>query len=179
MSRQHPLEPRKLKRMSVVKQQQHKQHHDINDPLLNRKIDDVTAGIIPYYSSLIHKLSLSNKENSLAIISYINSMRTEVNLSDHYRTDVIRLLSIFSEYFENQLSFKKMTRDNLLSFLDSFCKPEGADPLHKWIGTYNTNRIHLMRFFKWLYSPDIEPDRRPKPSVIDNITRLKRKETSI
>jgi hypothetical protein len=44
---------------------------------------------------------------------------------------------------------------------------------------YNTNRIHLTRFFKWLYSPDIEPDERPKPPVIDNIARLKRKETSI
>ena len=36
-----------------------------------------------------------------------------------------------------------------------------------------------MRFFKWLYSPDIEPDKRPKPSVIENIPQLKRKEKSI
>jgi len=36
-----------------------------------------------------------------------------------------------------------------------------------------------MRFFKWLYYPDIEPDRRPKPSVIENIHQLKRKEKSI
>ena len=36
-----------------------------------------------------------------------------------------------------------------------------------------------MRFFKWLYSPDIEPDKRPKPAVIENIPQLKRKEKSI
>ena len=36
-----------------------------------------------------------------------------------------------------------------------------------------------MRFFKWLYSPDIEPDKRSKPSVIENIQELKRKEKSI
>lgn len=36
-----------------------------------------------------------------------------------------------------------------------------------------------MRFFKWLYSPDIEPDKRSKPSVIENIPKLKRKEKSI
>ena len=108
-------------------------------------------------------------------------MRTEVNLSDHYRMDLIGLLSTFSNYFQDKLSFKQkqITRDNLLTFLDSFRKPESVDPLHKWIGTYNTNRIHLTRFFKWLYSPDIEPDRRPKPSVIDNIAQLKRKEISI
>ena len=33
--------------------------------------------------------------------------------------------------------------------------------------------------FKWLYNPHIEPDKRSKPTVIDNIPQLKRKETSI
>ncbi|MDQ6669024.1 MAG: hypothetical protein M3Y53_12480 [Thermoproteota archaeon] len=32
---------------------------------------------------------------------------------------------------------------------------------------------------KWLHSPDIEPDKRLKPSVIENIPQLKRKEKSI
>ena len=36
-----------------------------------------------------------------------------------------------------------------------------------------------MRFFKWLYYPDIEPDKRSKPVVIENIPKLKRKEKSI
>jgi integrase len=36
-----------------------------------------------------------------------------------------------------------------------------------------------MRFFKWLYNPDIEQNERPKPSVIENIPQLKRKEKSI
>ena len=36
-----------------------------------------------------------------------------------------------------------------------------------------------MRFFKWLYNPDIEPDKKPKPAVIENIPQLKRKEKSI
>ncbi|MGA7542892.1 MAG: zinc ribbon domain-containing protein, partial [Nitrososphaeraceae archaeon] len=44
---------------------------------------------------------------------------------------------------------------------------------------FNLHRIHLRRFFKWLYSPDIEPDKRPKPSVVENIPKLKRRETSI
>ena len=36
-----------------------------------------------------------------------------------------------------------------------------------------------MRFFKWLYSPHIEQDKRPKPSSIENIPKLNRKEKSI
>jgi hypothetical protein len=51
--------------------------------------------------------------------------------------------------------------------------------MHKWIGTYNLFRIHLLRFFKWLYYPDIEPGQRPKPSLVENIAQLKRRERSI
>jgi hypothetical protein len=47
------------------------------------------------------------------------------------------------------------------------------------IGTYNLFRTYLLRFFKWLYYPDVEPDKRPKPTVIENILQLRRKEKSI
>jgi hypothetical protein len=36
-----------------------------------------------------------------------------------------------------------------------------------------------MQFFKWLYCPDLEPSKRPKPSMLENIPSLKRKEKSI
>jgi hypothetical protein len=36
-----------------------------------------------------------------------------------------------------------------------------------------------MRFFKWLHSPNMEFNKRPKPSVIENIPQLNRKEKSI
>jgi hypothetical protein len=84
---------------------------------------------------MLGNVALSNKENALTIISYIHVMRTEVNLSDNYRRDLILLLSIFSNYFQNKLSFKEITRNGLLEFLDSFRKPESVDTLHKWIGT--------------------------------------------
>jgi integrase len=178
--------PSKRKYPVIIKQQQQQQQYYqqqnnimMNDPLLDTKIEDGTSGLIRYYSNLLHKVSLSNKENALTIISYIITMRTETNLSDNYMRDLIRLLSTFSTYFDHKLSFKVITRDNLLAFLDGFRKPESVDPPHKWIGTYNIHIIHLTRFFKWLYSPDIEPNKRPKPPVIDNIAQLKRKETSI
>jgi integrase len=107
------------------------------------------------------------------------AMKTEINLSDSYRRSIIILLSKFSIFFKNQKIFKSITREDVLKFLDSFRKPESVDTMHKWIGTYNTYRILLMRFFKWFYSPDIEHEKRPKPSVIENIPQLKRKEKSV
>ena len=105
-------------------------------------------------------------------------MKNEVNLADNYRRGVIEILSRLSKYNDNK-SFKDSTRSNIIAFLETYRKTETQDPIHKWIGTYNIYRIHLMRFFKWLYSPDIEPNKRPKPAVIENIPQLKRKEKSI
>lgn len=51
--------------------------------------------------------------------------------------------------------------------------------MHQWVGSYENNRIVLLRFFKWLYYPDIEVNKRPKPAVMENIPRIRRKETSI
>jgi hypothetical protein len=55
-----------------------------------------------------------------------------------------------------------------------------------WIETYNTRRIILFRFFKWIEYPDVaNPDKRNelsaqarKPECIMDIQQLKRKEVS-
>ena len=105
-------------------------------------------------------------------------MKSEINPADNYRRDNIRLLIRFSIFHHNK-AFKQIIREDILSFLDSFRKTESTDHLHKWIGTYNLFRTYLLRFFKWLYYPDVEPDKRPKPTVIENILQLRRKEKSI
>jgi integrase/recombinase XerD len=124
--------------------------------------------------------SISSEENALTIAEYIMTLMTEINLSDHYREDLITVLSKLSSHHPgNNKSFKMMTRQDIVAFLNRFRKNDASDPLHKWIGTYNLYRMHILRFFKWLYYPDIEPDKRPRPEVIDNIPQLKRKEQSI
>ena len=127
-----------------------------------QKIENVTEGLTTRYFNLLHNGVLSqNRENAMIICDYIQSMKQELNLSDSYREAIIILLCNFSIF--NLKLFKEVTREDVLSFLGSFRKPEASDPLHKWIGTYNIYRIHLMRFFRWLYYPDIHPSSiRPK-----------------
>jgi hypothetical protein len=88
-------------------------------------------------------------------------MTTETNLSDRFRKDLIYFLCTFSNNSDNK-SFKSITRQDILRFLDSFRRHETSDPLHKWIGTYNIYRLHLLRFFKALYYPDIEQEKKTK-----------------
>jgi integrase len=144
-------------------------------PLLDRNIEETAAGLTASYSKQLRSIS---EDNTATIVKYIATMKNEVNLSDNYRKDLIEVLVRFSKYNDNR-PFKDLTRANIIAFLDTYRKTETQDPMHKWIGTYNIYRIYLLRFFKWLYYPDIEPSKRPKPSVIENIAQLKRKEKSI
>lgn len=75
-------------------------------------------------------------ENALCVIDYVTSLKIEVNLSDNYRKDVINLLTKISKSYDNK-PFKDITKNDIVVFLDRFRKTEAADPLHKWIGTYN------------------------------------------
>ena len=149
------------------------------DTITERRIENITEGLPSLCLNFLHRMLPANKKNVLTICDYISCLKSEINPSDNYRRDTLVSLCTFSLFFKNAKPFKEIAREDVLSFLDSFRKIESVDPLHKWIGIYNLYRIYLMRFFKWLYSPDIEQMKRPKPSIIENIPQLKRKEKSI
>jgi hypothetical protein len=145
-----------------------------------RKIAIATEGLSSRCFNLLRNWVLpANEENALTICDYISSLNLEINPSECYRQNTIITLCNFSLFIKNANAksklFKDVTREDVLSFLDSFRKIESIDPLHKWIGTYNLYRIQLIRFFKWLYSPNIEQKKRPKPSIIENVPQLKEK----
>ncbi len=113
------------------------------DSLFDSKIDSVTRGLRHDANRYLRTISI---QNALVIIDYITSMRTEINLSDNYRRDLIILLCRFSR-INHHKPFEQITRQDVISFLDSFRKAEDIDSLHKWIGTYNLYRTHVLRFF--------------------------------
>jgi hypothetical protein len=175
-----PLKPKTIaSRTKVTKGRIVSSSDDVVDARLKRKIEYVVEGLPSRcFEHLCKKVLPGSKENVLIICDYISSLKSEINPSNSYRKDTIILLCKFSYFLKNK-TFKRVTRNDVLSYLDSFRKIETVDSLHKWIGTYNLYRIGLMRFFKWLYYPDIEQAKRPKPHSIENIPRLKRKEKSI
>lgn len=144
--------------------------------LFERKLETATESLTIEYHNQFNKLS---KEDALALMDYIVSLKTEVNPSDNYKKSVIKAIGKFMMFCRRSTDrpLVQLSREDILAFLDSFRKPEVSDPLHKWIGTYNLYRVHLLRFFKWLHHPDIEPNKRPRN--IENIPQLKRKEKSI
>lgn len=117
------------------------------------------------------------KSNTEIIEEYFETLQTEINPSDNYIKINRNSLTKLSDFLK--ISFKDMTRENILSYLNSLRKSEEVDPLHKWIGTYNLHVANFVRFFKWLYYPALDCRQRPKPELLNNILKLRRKETSI
>ncbi|HEY6884675.1 MAG TPA: tyrosine-type recombinase/integrase, partial [Nitrososphaeraceae archaeon] len=146
------------------------------DSLLERKVGFITEGLTSQYAERLYKM---RRDNTLDIINFISSMKTEINLSANHIRNNIMVLTLLSQFHNNKKSFKQMTRQDVLSYLDKLRKPESDDPLHRWIGTYNAYRTLILKFFKWLYYPDLPESHRPRPHIVENIPELKRKEQSI
>jgi integrase len=159
----------------------------IDNERLERKISLAVEGFTTRFcESLLKNRSRLSKENAMTISEYIIAMKREINPRLSYIRYTIQFLSELSKTVGITKKFIDMTRDDVLDYLDKSRKPENCDPLHKWIGTHNIKRIVFLRFFKWLYYPDISgPERRnelslleKKPECIIDIPQLKRKEIS-
>jgi hypothetical protein len=145
-----------------------------NSPILERRIEETTAGLP---SSFAKHLCSTGEDNAATIVEYIAAVENEVNLSDNYRRDLIESLARFSKYNDNK-PFKVLTRSNVIAFLESLHKTE--------TGSYAQMDRYLQPFpdlftaiFQVALYPDFEPNKRPKPTIVENLARLKRKEESI
>jgi hypothetical protein len=85
-----------------------------SSPLLDRKIEETTTTLPAHCAKQLHSIG---EVNAAIIVEYIASMKSEVNLSDHYRRDVIVTLYRFSKY-SNDKPFKDLTRPDVIAFLD-------------------------------------------------------------
>jgi integrase/recombinase XerD len=159
---------------------------------------------VHYISAQLNRLQLQSKENVLTICDYITALINETNLVPQYKRSQIQILCYLAEYYYNNHNnnkkkkyqqqqkqqgkqnndkklflFSAITRDDVISYLNTLRKPENIDPMHKWVGTYTLRRTIIIRFFKWLYYPHILPSKdRPIPDVVNNIPKFKRKEIS-
>ena len=107
--------------------------------LEKEEMSQLTLELSNSFSNAFNDLSPGNVST---IANYIQSMKIEINLSDHYMKDIVLLLSKLVKY-KNNKSFKDFTRKDISEFLNRFVKAEESDPLHKWIGTYNVYIGHL------------------------------------
>lgn len=72
-----------------------------DDPLFERKIENVTAGLKPACKKILKRVS---KINAVIIADYITSMQIEMNPSDDYKKAIIMLLCQFFQFYKDKAS---------------------------------------------------------------------------
>jgi hypothetical protein len=125
------------------------------EDVLKRKIEYITQyNSKAYYRSALVKLSQTNPENGSIICDYILAEQTQMNIKESTKEGKIKVMIWLSNYFQNKKTFKQMTKQDVLDYLNSLRKPNSDDPTHKWVGSYNGRQMIFNKFFRWLYNPD-------------------------
>lgn len=99
---------------------------------LEARIIAATQGFQPHYRN---KLLAMPSSQAGVIVDYILAMKTEFNPKHSTVQNLLTFLMHISKFHKNK-DFAEMTREDVLSYLDSYRKSEEADPLHQWIGSY-------------------------------------------
>ena len=110
----------------------------------------------------------TNSTNAKIIYDYIIAEQTELNIKDSTKEVKIKVLVWLSNFHGNK-SFKEMTKQDILEYLNNLRKSTSEDPANRWIGTYNGRQMILLKFFKWLYYPDEDYGKRLTPNCMQGV----------
>lgn len=115
----------------------------------------------------------------MTLCDYIIAEQNEIDIKDSTKETKIKRIAHLSRYFEHQKLFGDITKDDILTYLNSLRKSSNIDPTHRSIGTWNSRQMLFLKFFRWLYNPN-EPDIRMRdiPACMKGIKQLPRREKS-
>jgi integrase/recombinase XerD len=130
---------------------------------IEQKIREATE---PMPRSCYKKLVRLGNGNGVIIANYLIKYKLEASkgVEDSTRVTVCNNLGVFARKVNKP--FKKVTRQDVLLFLNGLKKSKAKDPRQKWRGTYKLYSFYIVQFFKWLYHPDDPPTRRKTPDVV-------------
>ncbi len=129
---------------------------------LERIIDSLIKSLSkPYFNKILKGLSKRGLDNANIICDYIVAEQTEINIKDSTKEGKIKILVWLSNHFQDKVSYRNMTKHDILEYLNTLRRSPIEDPTQKWIGSYNGRQMILNKFFRWLYDPD-EPDHKKR-----------------
>lgn len=145
---------------------------------IEKNIDIIIAGCLPYYKSIFKQLWLINSQNANELYHFLLKEQNEKNAKLNTKTTYIKIIFLFNKFLSFK-DFNKITRKDIADYLNSLKKSELSDPTHKWIGTYNIRQTILSKFFRCIHNEDVyDKEKWVTPDCIQGIKPLPRKERS-
>jgi len=157
-----------------------------NQERIQKRMDVLIGDALPYYKSTFNNMVKTNFSNAETLLDFITFEYNTQNVKQNTKLTHIKIICFFNKYLEYK-DFEKITKNDILEYLNSLRKPEFIDPTHKSIGTYNVRQMVLSKFFRWFYNVHlnknndgayIESKNWITPSCMLGIRQLPRKEKS-
>jgi hypothetical protein len=127
-------------------------HYEALDRLIDSISRDFSRKSI---SSRLRALARKSR-NAATICDHIIVEQTEQNIRSSTAESKVKSMLWLSKYL-NDKPLEEMTKQDILSYLNSLRQPTSTDPSQKWIGSYNNRLRYYAKFFGWLYNKE-EPD---------------------
>lgn len=123
-------------RQQISNQEEEEKEKETN--LLYRKINFITKDCSKlYFNKILKKLVEKNSDNANIICEYIIAEETELNIKNSTKESRIKVLVWISNFLNDTKSFKQMTKQDILDYLNSLRKSTLEDSSQRWIGSYN------------------------------------------
>lgn len=145
---------------------------------IDENIESLITGSLPYFKSIFRHLFTANQNNAKLLYDFLLAEQNERNVKLGTKTTYVKIIYHFNRFL-NYKDFETINKKEILDYLNSLRKSEVDDPIHKWIGTFNTRQIVLSKFFRWIYNKEeYNKDNWKNPDCILGIKPLPRKEKS-
>ncbi|MGA9940741.1 MAG: hypothetical protein WBP88_01965 [Nitrososphaeraceae archaeon] len=93
---------------------------DYDKMTVEKTIDKITTSLSkPYFNKILKQLTSTNSENAMIICNYILTEQTEINIKNSTKEGKIKVLVWLSNHFNDRISFKGLTKLDILDYLNS------------------------------------------------------------
>lgn len=120
---------------------------NIDTEKLEKNIESIISGSLPYYKSIFKQTLLANPQNANTLYNFLLTEQNEKNVKLSTKTTHIKIIYLFNKFLDFK-DFHKITKQDIQSYLNSLRRSEAEDKTHKWIGTYNIRQMVLSKFFR-------------------------------
>ena len=98
-------------------------------------------------------MNLENKEHSETFLKFYNWLTEDQDSSAQNASTYLKILRLFSIDVGCK-KLDKITKEDVMAFLDKRKKSVEVDPEKKWQRTWNDYLARLIGFYKWLANKD-------------------------
>lgn len=117
---------------------------------------------------MLDNILYHSQDNAEKICDFIISERNEINIKESTVEWHIKVLGQLLKFHDFK-DFTNLTKEDILNYLNSLRKSSIEDPTNKSIGNRNNKQRVFLKFFKWMYNPELDHKNRLTPPCMIEI----------